>query len=203
MLNPIIINQHNQLIAGNHRLEAVKLLGYSLIEANILDINGLQAELAEIDENLIREELHYIDRGIQLTRRKQIYEELYPETKVGGDRKSENIKTQIIRSDKPTFTEDTSTKTGQSRRTIEVELQIARDIIPEVAEVIRESDITKTEAIKISRLGPEQQKAVVEEIRKPHIANNSGNNEWYTPPEYIEIARRVMGELTQILHQAK
>lgn len=28
-----------------------------------------------------------------------------------------------------------------------------------------------------------------------HVSNNSGENEWYTPPQYIESARRVMGKI--------
>ena len=57
LLNPITVDRDYTLIAGLHRLEAAKLLGWAEIECNVSSLEGLQAELAEIDENFVRAEI--------------------------------------------------------------------------------------------------------------------------------------------------
>jgi ParB family chromosome partitioning protein len=39
------------------------------------------------------------------------------------------------------------------------------------------------------------EQVVAKALDKPHVSNNSGNNEWYTPPEYLESARKVLGAI--------
>ena len=85
LLNPITITADKTLIAGCHRLEAAKMLGWTEIECTVCNVSGLQAELAEIDENFVRTNLSPIEFGDLLLRRKEIYEELHPETKATYD----------------------------------------------------------------------------------------------------------------------
>ena len=75
--------QLRSLIAGLHRLEAARILGWTEIECTVCGLEGLQAELAEIDENVVRTALSTIEYGELLERRREIYESLYPETKAG------------------------------------------------------------------------------------------------------------------------
>ena len=166
LLNPITIGRNHTLIAGRHRLEAAKLLGWTEIECTVTDLQDLQAEFAEIDENFVRKNLSIIDFGDLLLRRKEIYEILHPETKQGmrngQTSKSENSSVLETRS----FAKDTAEKLGVSPRTVEVQIQTAKNLTSAAKEMIRGSDIriNKTNALKLSRLEPEQQEDAASQL---------------------------------------
>lgn len=166
LINPITVTENYQLIAGYHRLEACKELDWKTIPAQIIKVNELTAELIEIDENLIRNELTVLERGEILKRRKEIYEAMYPDTKQGGDRKSNEFYSKRNNFVLNSFSEDTANKTGFSSRTIQQEVQIASKLDEEVKEIIRDTDLAdnKTELLKLARQSKEKQKELVEKI---------------------------------------
>jgi len=159
LMNPITVTQDNTLIAGLHRLEAVKLLGWTEIECVVSEADGLQAELAEIDENFVRAGLSHRELGDLLLRRKELYEAIHPETRQ-GQRNGQTAKNDnlTVLAAKP-FSEDTADKLGISKRTVERLVPTAAHLTPEAKKTIRDAGdkITKGDALKISRLPPDQQ----------------------------------------------
>jgi len=157
LLNPITVDQEYTLIAGLHRLEAAKRLDWVEIECTVSSLEGLLAELAEIDENLVRQGLDYIDEGKQLARRKEIYEALHPETRQ-GQRNGQTSKTDTVSvlETKP-FAEDTAEKIGTTARTIRRKIQVSRNLTPEAQDLAKKEGFRFRDALKLSRLPSEQQ----------------------------------------------
>jgi hypothetical protein len=74
---------------------------------------------------------------LHLARRKEIYEEMYPETKQGGDRgKNQYTEWKEPKGNNyplpPSFVEDTAKKVNISESTIKQELQISSNLTPEM-----------------------------------------------------------------------
>lgn len=188
LLNPITVTPDHLLIAGNHRLEASKLLGWTEIECTVCDISGLLAELAEIDENFVRVNLSPIEFGDLLLRRKEIYEELHPETKAtneGGPFRGNQHENEVMAESATTsksFVNDTAEKLGIAPRTVRDRIQTAKNLTPEVKEIIRQSDtdITKTDALKLSRLAPDQQEDAATRLASGEIHSMNEYQKPYT-----------------------
>ena len=69
-----------------------------------------------------------------------------------------------------------------------------------------ELPMTKKDVVELARMPVEERQEIIEQVTtgqvetvkeatRAHVANNSGNNEWYTPDEFIEAARHVMGRI--------
>ena len=193
LLNPITLDRANTLIAGLHRLEAAKLLGWAEVDCTVSSLEGLQAELAEIDENFVRTDLSAIEYGDLLLRRKEIYEALHPETRNGGDRKSEKIRSAKCTSDfSKSFVNDTAEKLGVNPSTIRRQIQTAKNMTPEAKTIIRDSGarVTKKDAMKLSRLKPEQQKDAASQLAAQEISSMAE----YQPPAAPELQETVTEE---------
>jgi len=181
LINPITLTRDNRLIAGAHRVQAFKDMGLTEIPFTYLEKDDdLLIELAEIDENLVRGELHFLEQSRVLERRKEIYEQLYPETKHGGDRKSENFKWNQVPLDfkgnqipldssgptehepMPSFADDTAAKTGFTPRKIRQDIQLSRDLTDKAKKAIEDYNATKKEALQLSRMSPEKQNEIAD-----------------------------------------
>jgi ParB family chromosome partitioning protein len=85
------------LLAGGHRIAAYIELGVTEVDAWVwADITDDFARMIEIDDNLAGAEMCPLDTAIFLARRKEVYERLHPETKRGGDRRSQGFQTDIV-----------------------------------------------------------------------------------------------------------
>ena len=95
---------------------------------------------------------------------------------------------------------------GVSGKTYEHATAVLDEAPQEIIEATRNNELSINAAYEVTKLSEEKQqevsnriaqgekpKDVVADVRKPHVSYNSGNNEWYTPSDYIKLAREVMG----------
>lgn len=204
LINPITVNSDMRLITGYHRLQALRELGKIEIEVRVVDVKDLQAELMEIDENLIRQELTQLENADQLKRRKQIYEKLFPDS----TQSAKNMKNAMKRNNfvsleniEPvdSFTTDTAKKIGKSKRSIQQCIKIAEDITPEAKEKIKGTKLenSKTKLIKISQTAPEKQIDVVEQVLKGELVSKMVFNT--QKPRTLDIAYKVDFVLRKVI----
>ena len=157
LLNPITVDQKLTLIAGLHRLTACKLLGLEVIECHIINYeNAEQARLAEIDENLIRNELEPLERSELWLERDQILERMGLRAKVGDNQHT--LKGSETITPPPKRTVELAREAGYSERTFQHGKQIAKSIHPQVKQLIKGTSIadSPTALLQIARAGTQE-----------------------------------------------
>jgi ParB family chromosome partitioning protein len=201
LLHAVVVTPSNELVCGERRIEAARLLGWQEIPARVVSIEaivfGEQAE-NELRKDFTMSERVAIGRAVEDSlgeRRGRPSEENPQHVAEYSGRETRDI---------------AAGKSGfGNAETYRQAKAIVEKGTPELVEAVDRGDVSIRAAAELSRLpAPEQReivaagsRAVVEAARAFRTVwggacpNNTGNNEWYTPAKYIELARAVMGDI--------
>lgn len=87
-----------------------------------------------------------------------------------------------------------------SRDSVKRAAAVINNAEPEIVQAVEEGRLAVSAAVQAIELPPEAQREAAASPEpakaiKVHVANNSGNMEWYTPAQFIEAAREAMGSI--------
>lgn len=159
LLHPIIISPDRTLVAGLHRYEACRRLGHKRIEARVVDFDNMRRVLAEIDENLIRNELNPLEQGEHLLHREGLLEKIGLRAPSRRPRKGE-------RSSPFQTTAQIAERLGLSERVAQKRKQIARALPKPVRDAVRKTAIAHSplELLRLARLKAAKRMPIVRAI---------------------------------------
>ena len=163
-----------QIVAGHHRVAAARALGWTEIDAIVVQAEGhLEAELIEIDENLCRSELSVAQRAYYTARRAEIREALTPsaptEWRKEGEVGESGNEIPTLSQPKPKtgrgntqFAAETSALTGESKRNINQYRAIGDALGEDVLRVTGTTLDKKVELMALAKLPEPERKELIE-----------------------------------------
>ena len=159
-----------QLVAGLHRLEAARKLGWEDIDCIFVDMDDLDRQLWEIDENLCRADLTELERAQHTAKRAEVVKQktelkakLAPNTNKPRKRgpKSKGQKE---------FVEQTAKQTGRSKTSIKRDKARGEKIPPDVKKEIKGTAIEDSgvQLDALTKATPDEQREAVKSVVLGH-----------------------------------
>ncbi|WP_273724637.1 ParB/RepB/Spo0J family partition protein [Bartonella sp. AU18XJBT] len=228
LMNPITVRHtpnakegNYTLIAGAHRLRAAELLGYSKINAVVVQADKDNAALLEVAENLFRNELSVIDRALFVQTYRELWEKKYGEIQRGGDHGNQYTKDKVAKvqvaplpndgdlNGKGTvlsFAEHVADRIGFSQDVVKRLNCIAQHLQPELRSVLRGTALADNQAqlLNLAEMEPVSQRRVaialqqVEGDLRRAVDLVNGVN---TPPQINE-QERIFAQLLGVWQRA-
>ncbi|MGY4349105.1 hypothetical protein ACVWXM_005598 [Bradyrhizobium sp. GM7.3] len=186
------------LVCGLQRVNAARAKGAEKILCRIVELTDLEAELWEIDENLVRSPLSPAQETLFIDRRRELHEQLHGKAKARGAAAAKLVMgrahaTAILADASNSFSEITAKTTGKSARSVQRAVQratqngrddLARvigtsldqgnelDALPMLPSAIRDALIEQAAAgQEVSAI-----RAVAEVEKSPSDEENAGDN---------------------------
>jgi ParB family chromosome partitioning protein len=191
------------LIDGHNRHEICVRHGIEFEKTKMEFEDREAAELWIIQNQMGRRNLENIDKVPLLERKREILAGQAKERMESG-RNQHSPPVNLPEATKETR-DAVAAEIGVSGKTYDALRKVSNEGTEELKQAVRDKKVGASTAAEISQLPAETQreiaslptrKEIVEEVKKHvHVAQNSGENEWYTPPQFIESARLVMGSI--------
>lgn len=189
LLEPIWLYE-DQIIDGRHRYLACCELG---IEPDFREYDGHDPVGFTISLNLARRHLTESQRSAVASELANIEKGQF-----AGNQHVPSANLQM-----PQVSQSEAADLFQvSTRSVATAAKVGREAPAPIFEAVKAGVMSLNLAAKVASLPEEEKEAIantpVEEIKavaKAHVSNNAGNNEWYTPKEYIDMAIAVMGSI--------
>lgn len=188
------------LIAGNHRVEAARQLGWSEIDARVMGGESLEAELIEIDENLCRAELTASQRASAIKRRKQIWEALHPNS--GNSFSTIPADEPRGRGRPPEFASETAAAAGMTKQAINQHLARA-DALGDDLERITGTSLDKGVEMDALKAMPEpERKELIDRAAAGEKVSARVSQKSDTPPMHERLLSVINESVERILSVA-
>lgn len=130
LINPIVVNEENILLAGERRLEAVKLLGWTEVPVTVMQTRDKEHELnIEVSENEARKEFSRAERADYMKRMLE----------------TEKAKARERMIDAHTVGTQNSAELGESREIVSKEFGISRDTLRKELAISEHQDLLEPE----------------------------------------------------------
>ncbi|WP_375615417.1 MULTISPECIES: ParB/RepB/Spo0J family partition protein [unclassified Bartonella] len=228
LMNPITVRHtpnakegNYTLIAGAHRLRAAELLGYSDIDAVVVQADKENAALLEVAENLFRNELSVIDRALFVQTYRELWEKKYGEIQRGGDHGNQYTKDKVAKVQVAPLPNDSdlngkvqglhfakhvADRIGFSQDVVKRLNCIAQHLQPELRSVLRGTALADNQAqlLKLAKMEPVAQRRVAialqqvdGDLRRAVDLVNGVN----TPPQINE-QERIFAQLLGVWQRA-
>lgn len=168
VLQPLIVRQSGRgrydLVAGHHRLEAVRALDWTLVPCRVMELDDERAELVSIDENLARSELSPAEWTLHVVRRNELHEAVHGSSKARGANAanlSMGHNANAILAD--AFTMEAARITRRSQRTIQRTIAAGKTLGPDTLVRISGTSLDHPGEIgALSKLLPKERASLVE-----------------------------------------
>jgi len=175
------------ILDGRNRYRAASAMN---VPYEAKDYEGDNAASFVISLNLHRRHLNEAQRAMVAAKLANLSKGTNQHTQICGPSQSDaaemlNVSTRSVTSAKKII-EDAPIEVAKAveRGAMSVNLATQVASLPDEAK----SEISQAPEEKIKEVA-------VEVVKRAHVANNSGNNEWYTPARFIDAAREVMGSI--------